>query len=255
MSTIARPLSEFRVAVLGSTSGIGRATAIELARSGADIIVHGRSPERASRVSQECFEAGSKRSIALTADLADRKAGDELVERAWSTWSRLDAWIHFAGADTLTGSQAKLTFDQKLDLLWSVDVVGTMRLCREVGRRMKEAGGGAIVTMGWDQAETGMEGSSGQLFAATKGAVMAFTRSLAVDLAPEVRVNCIAPGWIKTTWGDHASDAWQKRAVAEAPLARWGTPQDIANLSRFLVSRDAAFVTGQIIRVNGGAVR
>ena len=100
-----------------------------------------------------------------------------------------------------------------------------------------------------------MEGDSGELFAATKGAVMAFTRSLALSLAPEVRVNALAPGWIKTAWGESASDAWQDRVLRETPLARWGTPEDVARVARFLVGPDAAFLTGQIVRVNGGAVR
>jgi 3-oxoacyl-[acyl-carrier protein] reductase len=120
---------------------------------------------------------------------------------------------------------------------------------------MKEHGGGAIVTVGWDQAETGMAGDSGELFAATKGAIMAFTRSLALSLAPSVRVNALAPGWIKTAWGENASAGWQERAVRETPLARWGTPEDVARVARFLVGPDAAFLTGQVLRVNGGAVR
>ena len=117
----------------------------------------------------------------LMADLADRAAGDRLVDEAWALWGGLDAWLHIAGADTLTGAAAKLPFDAKLDLLWSVDVAATIRLCRAVGRLMDDQGSGAIVTMGWDQAETGMEGDSGELFAATKGAIMAFTRSLALE--------------------------------------------------------------------------
>jgi NAD(P)-dependent dehydrogenase (short-subunit alcohol dehydrogenase family) len=120
---------------------------------------------------------------------------------------------------------------------------------------MKAVGGGVIINMGWDQAETGMAGDSGQLFAAAKGAVMAFTKSLALDLAPEVRVNCLAPGWIKTAWGEAASQTWQDRAVRETPLGRWGTPEDVAKVARWLASPAAAFLTGQIVRVNGGAVR
>src|SRR6202020_2731828 len=121
-----------------------------------------------------------------------------------------------------------LAFDAKLAMLWSVDVAATIRLCRAIGRLMKAQGHGSIVTMGWDQAEIGMEGDSGELFAATKGAVMAFTRSLSLSLAPEVRVNALAPGWIKTAWGESASAAWQERALRETPLARWGTPDDVA---------------------------
>jgi 3-oxoacyl-[acyl-carrier protein] reductase len=244
-----------RTAVLGSTSGIGRAVALELADAGADVLVHGRSSRAAAdEVAEEVRRRGG-RSEVLMADLADRDAGDRLVDQAWSIWGGLDAWLHIAGADTLTGHAARLPFDAKFDLLWQVDVVATVRLCRAVGRRMKEKGGGSILTMGWDQAETGMEGDSGELFAATKGAVMAFTRSLALSLAPAVRVNAVAPGWIKTEWGEGASAAWQERVIRETPLHRWGTPEDVARVARFLVSPAAGFLTGQVIRVNGGAIR
>jgi 3-oxoacyl-[acyl-carrier protein] reductase len=251
----ATPMKGLRAAVLGSTSGIGRAVALALAGAGADVIVHGRSSrDAADRLAAEIRGMGV-RSHVLMADLADREAGDRLADDAWNRWDGLDAWLQIAGADTLTGPAARLSFDEKLDRLWAVDVVATMRLCRRIGRRMKEAGGGSIVTVGWDQAETGMEGDSGELFAATKGAVMAFTRSLALSLAPAVRVNALAPGWIKTAWGDSASSSWQERAVRETPLARWGTPEDVARAARFLVSPEAEFLTGQILRVNGGAIR
>ncbi|MEN9666893.1 MAG: hypothetical protein RLZZ326_3256, partial [Planctomycetota bacterium] len=162
----------------------------------------------------------------------------------------------------LTGAAAAWGFERKLDELLRVDVGSTMLLTRGFGRWMKArwegeqvATGqarGTIVTIGWDQAETGMEGDSGELFAATKGAVMAFTRSVARSLAPEVRVNCVAPGWIRTKWGAGASDQWQKRAVRESILRRWGEPADIAATVAWIVSADAAFVTGQVIPVNGG---
>ena len=97
-----------------------------------------------------------------------------------------------------------------------------------------------------------MAGDSGELFAAAKGAVMAFSKSLARSLAPEVRVNCVAPGWIKTDWGAGASQYWQDRAKSESLLARWGTPEDVAAIVRWLASPAAGFVTAQTIMVNGG---
>src|SRR5438309_4552637 len=109
--------------------------------------------------------------------------------------------------------------------------------------------------MGWDQSESGMEGDSGELFAATKGAILAFTKSLSLSLAPEVRVNALAPGWIRTAWGEAASSTWQERVLRETPLHRWGTPQDVAALARWLVSPAARFITGQVVRCNGGAIR
>ena len=117
---------------------------------------------------------------------------------------------------------------------------------------MKAAGGGAIVNLGWDQAEQGMAGDSGEMFAATKGAIMAFSRSLAKSLAPQVRVNCLAPGWIKTSWGEQASAYWQQRATRESLRGRWGLPEDVAAVARFLASPAADFITGQVIAVGGG---
>jgi 3-oxoacyl-[acyl-carrier protein] reductase len=195
-------LQGMRTAVLGATSGIGRAVALALAQAGADVIVHGRRLTLPAEETAGEVRSRGVRSHVLMADLADRSAGDRLVDEAWRHWGGLDAWLHIAGADTLTGAGAKLSFDAKLDLLWSVDVVATIRLCRAIGAKMKSQGHGSILTMGWDQAETGMEGDSGELFAATKGAIMAFTRSLALSLAPEIRVNALAPGWIKTAWGE-----------------------------------------------------
>ncbi len=250
-----RELLGSKVAVLGSTSGIGRAVALELASAGADVIIHGHTSRgQANEVADQARSLGV-RSTVLMADLADRGAGDQLVEAAWNEWGGLDAWLQIAGADTLTGAAAHDSFDTKLDRLWSIDVVATIRLCRLVGARMRDQGHGSILTTGWDQAETGMAGDSGELFAATKGAIMAFTKSLALSLAPTVRVNAIAPGWIKTAWGDTASDPWQDRVRRETPLDRWGTPADIATAARFLIGPGATFLTGQILRVNGGVVR
>lgn len=84
---------------------------------------------------------------------------------------------------------------------------------------------------------------------------MAFSRSLALSLAPTVRVNCLALGWIRTDWGASASEVWQERVRRETPLGRWGTPEDVAAAAEWLSSPAAAYITGQTIRINGGAVR
>jgi 2-amino-4-hydroxy-6-hydroxymethyldihydropteridine diphosphokinase len=253
-SSAGRELAGLRALVTGSTSGIGRALALELASGGADVLVHGRRPDTAEVVANACAAHGV-RSRALLQDLREEANLGRLVEEAWGVWDGIDIWVNNAGADTLTGAAAHWSFTEKLRALWEVDVRATMILSRTVGQRMRQRGRGAIVTMGWDQAQTGMEGDSGQLFAAAKGAVMAFTKSLAVTLAPEVRVNCLAPGWVRTAWGEQASGPWQERVRRETPLGRWGTPEDVARVARWLVSPGAAFITGQIIRVNGGAVR
>jgi 2-amino-4-hydroxy-6-hydroxymethyldihydropteridine diphosphokinase len=248
-------LTGLRALVTGSTSGIGRAIALELAAGGADVIVHGRrSREAAEDVAGRVRLAGVRGEV-LLADLRDADECRRLVDAAWGLWQGLDVWVNNAGADTLTGEAARRPFEAKLQELLALDVTATILLARDAGRRMREGRGGVVLNMGWDQAETGMEGDSGELFAAAKGAVMAFSRSLALSLAPAVRVHCLAPGWIRTAWGEGASAAWQERVLRETPLRRWGSPQDVAAAARWLASPAAAYLTGQIIRVNGGAVR
>jgi 2-amino-4-hydroxy-6-hydroxymethyldihydropteridine diphosphokinase len=250
-----KELAGLRAVVTGSTSGIGKAIALELGKGGANVIVHGRrSLTTAQHVAEQVGSLGVRSQVVL-ADLADADECRVLVQRAWDAWDGLDVWINNAGADTLTGEAGHWSFERKLMALLTVDVTATVLVARDVGARMKAQGRGVVVNMGWDQAETGMAGESGQLFAASKAAVMAFTKSLALSLAPQVRVNCLAPGWIRTAWGESASAAWQKRVLDETPLRRWGTPEDVARAARWLVSPQAAFVTGQVIRIDGGAVR
>ena len=241
--------------VTGSSSGIGAATARRLAAAGWDVVVHcRRSTEAAEAVAEQVRDLGRRWGV-VEADFGVAEQCGRVVGECWDVADgRIDAWVHSAGVDLLTGANKDLPFDEKLRLATEIDLWGTIRTCRAVGERMRQRGGGRIVTVGWDQANTGMEGDSGQLFAAVKGGVMAFTRSLAKSLAPQVTVNCVSPGWIRTAWGETAGGAWQQRATGEALLERWGTPEDVAAAVEYLVAPAAAFVTGQTLHVNGGVV-
>ncbi len=248
-------LSGRRAVVTGSSSGIGRAIALEFARAGADLVVHARqSADAAEGLASEIRRRGRSATVVL-ADLGIAENLPTFVNDCWRALRSVDVWVNNAGADLLTGEDARREFGEKLQVLLDVDVRSSIVLSKLAGERMAREVGGVILNIGWDQADRGMEGASGELFAASKNAIMGFTRSLAVSLAPRVRVNCIAPGWIRTAWGETAGKAWQERVRKETPLGRWGTPEDVAKVARFLASSDAAYLTGQVIRINGGAVR
>ena len=242
-----------RAVVTGSSSGIGRAIALELSAAGAEVLIHAnRSIAGGEKLRQEITARGARCEF-IQADLRTGEAATAFFEEALETLGGLDIWINNAGVDILTGEGAKLSYEEKLDSLIAVDLRASILLARKAGKAMKDHGG-VILNMGWDQAAVGMEGESGELFGAIKGAVMAFTRSLALSLAPEVRVNCLAPGWIRTAWGEEAPAEWQERVLQEVPLGRWGSPEDVASTARFLVSDAASFISGQVVNINGGAV-
>ena len=238
--------------VSGSSRGIGREIAIRLARAGADVMLHGGHCQDSLDQTRDEVVALGVDTNTICADLRNESGQLQLLDAATCRGRVPDIWVNNAGVDTLTGPLATVDYFTKLARLWEVDVVATIRLSRLIGEFMHKAGRGSIINIGWDQVEWGMEGDSGEIFCATKGAVMAFTRSLAKTLSPIVRVNCIAPGWIKTKWGETAADDWQTRAVGESLLRRWGTAQDVAEAALFLASSGSAFITGQSIAVNGG---
>lgn len=237
--------------VTGSASGIGRGVAVALAEAGAVVHLHTRANQADLEEVRGTLSSLRGGGTDTMIDLASPDGCIELIESAWQA-APVDIWVNNAGVDVLTGDAAGWPFEQKLAALWQVDVRATMLLTREVGQRMIQRGSGAIINIGWDQANSGMEGDSGEMFAAAKGAVMAFTRSAAQSLAPKVRVNCIAPGWIRTKWSGEASDYWDRRARGEALLERWGTVDDVAAAALFLASPASSFVTGHVLPVNGG---
>ena len=254
-SSAARSLAGRAAVVTGGSRGIGRAIALAFARAGADVVVsYCRSRAAAEEVVAEARALG-RRADALPADLAREDDIARLVASAFDRLGRVDVWVNNAGADILTGEAARWPARDRLDLLLAVDLRGTVLCSWAVAERMRaQPGGGTILTMAWDHALCGMAGLEAQLFAAAKAGIIGFSKSLARSVAPEVRVNVLAPGWIATAFAAQLDEAERRRITDETPLRRWGTPDDVAQAALFLASPAAAFLTGVVLPVNGGAV-
>ncbi len=242
--------------VTGASSGIGRATALELSRRGVDrIVIHyRRNLEGAKQTARECGELGAQ-PVLLAADLGDFTAIEAFANQCWDELGVIHSWVNNAGVDVLTGEFAALDFGEKLNQLLQVDVIGTIHLSRLVVSRMSEQTlelPASMAFIGWDQSSAGMEGDAGQMFGPVKAAITAFAQSLAQTVAPKIRVNVVAPGWIQTSWGHTTSEYWDARARNESLMNRWGAPADIARAIAFVSAPENTFVTSQVIEVNGG---
>jgi 3-oxoacyl-[acyl-carrier protein] reductase len=241
--------------VTGASSGIGRAIALGGARAGADIALTYRKNEAGARDVERQIQALGRRTAVIQLDLTDARSVSTLGPAARDALGRVDVWVNNAGADILTGSAASLSTIEKLDLLLAVDLRGTILASWQAMEILgAQQQGGVIINMSWDHVLTGMPGLNPQLFAAAKGAVLAFSKSLARSAAPRVRVNVLAPGWIETSFAEDLGES-RRHAIADStPLKRWGTPEDVAGAAVFLASPAAAFLTGQMIQVGGGVV-
>ena len=254
-SSASPSLAGMRVFVSGGSSGIGRAIAIASARAGADVALSYRSNERGARDVAREIESLGRRVGVIRLDLADPISIGALVPALRNVLGGVDVWVNNAGADVLTGPASSLPAAEKLDLLMRVDLRGTVLASWQAAELMTaQENGGVIINMSWDHVLTGMPGLEAQLFSAVKGGVLAFSKSLARTVAPRVRVNVLAPGWIETAYGNEVDETIRRQVVASTPLERWGTPEDVAGAAVFLASRSAAFVTGQTMLVGGGVV-
>jgi 3-oxoacyl-[acyl-carrier protein] reductase len=242
------------VLVTGASSGIGRAIALRCAQAGADLaITYRKNQHGAEATAREIRELGRRVEVIRT-DISRDQDIDVLVGRLRDAFERLDVWINNAGADILTGEAARLSRLQKLETVIAVDLKGTVQTSWAAVGLMQQQGGGSIINLAWDHVGQGMEGENPSVYAAAKGGVASFSRSLAREVAPTIRVNILAPGFIETAFGEEANPNFRQKVIEMTPLRRWGKPEDVAGAAVFLASDDSAFLTGQTIMVNGGVV-
>lgn len=242
------------VLVTGASSGIGRAIALRCARAGADLALTYRQNQTGADATAQAIRSLGRRVEVIRTDISRPEEIGSLVRRVKDVFGIVDVWINNAGADILTGEAGKMSRLEKLDLVLSVDLRGTVIASWAAVDLMRAQGGGVIINMAWDHVSLGMKGENPGLYSAAKGGIASFSKSLARDVAPEIRVNILGPGFIETAFGEGADPDFRQQVIDATPLARWGTPEDVAAAAVFLASDDAAFLTGQMIAVNGGVV-
>jgi 3-oxoacyl-[acyl-carrier protein] reductase len=242
------------VLVTGASSGIGQAIALGCARAGADVAVTYRENQTGAEETAAAIRLLGRRAEVLRVDISVGEDLTALAAELRRRFSRVDAWINNAGADILTGRASRLSRLEKLDLLLAVDLRGTVLASWAAVDLMRAQGGGTIINMSWDHVSVGMAGENPILYSAAKGGIMSFSKSLAREVAPQIRVNILAPGFIETAFGQDANVGFRADVVAKTPLGRWGVPEDLAGAAVFLASDASAFMTGQMIMVNGGVV-
>jgi len=249
-------LSDKIVLVTGASSGIGRAIAHAAAEAGADVAITYRRNRAGALAVVEELRATGRHADLRQVDVSLPQDLEGLTRWVATEFGRVDAWINNAGADILTGEGRALSALEKLDLVLDVDLRGTVLASWAAVELMRrQPGGGAILNMSWDHVHHGMRGENPVIYAAAKGGVAAFSKALARDVAPHIRVNVLAPGFIATAFADEvAPDEWRREVAARTPMGRWGTPHDIARAAVYLASDAAAFITGQTLMVNGGVI-
>ena len=253
-------LDERTAVVTGAASGIGRETAVVLARAGARIVIADIDMPGLAETASLVERAGGCVEV-LATNVAVRAAIDALAQGAVARFGGIDIWVNCAG--TILDRPLLETTEEDLDRIVSINLAGVFWGCIAAGRAMKDRGGGAIVNISSGGGESPVPGLS--LYSMTKAGVNMLTRTVAKELGSYgIRANAVAPGWIDTPMGLHSfrdvtgqvppeqyAAALQSRGSV-SPLGLTGTPNDIALAVLYLASDASRFVTGQILRPNGG---
>lgn len=240
---------EDRVAlVTGGGRGIGKAIALALAKEGADIVACDINLENLKEVAAEVEKMGRKILI-LKADVSKVSEVEEMVKKALDKFTKIDILVNNAGItrDNLIVRMSEEEWDQVLD----INLKGAFNCLKAVARPMMKQRSGRIINIA---SVVGMMGNPGQAnYAASKAGIIGLTKSAAKELASRgINVNAIAPGFIKTAMTEALDDEIKERLTSQIPLKRLGEVKDVANLVVFLASNDASYITGEVIKVDGG---
>ncbi|MFG1795133.1 SDR family oxidoreductase [Nocardia sp. NPDC049149] len=236
--------------VSGASRGIGKAVAAELLRRGANVVITARKKDPLEQAAEELRALGHQGEVvALAGNSGHAEDRAEAVQRALTQFGSVDILINNTGINPVYGALMDADLDA-VRKIFDVNVVAALGYIQEAYKAWMGEHGGAIVNV----ASVAGIRSSGVIaaYGASKAALIHLTNELAWQLGPKIRVNAVAPGVIKTKFADALYSADEERAASVYPMKRLGTPEDVAQLIGFLVSDEAAWITGETVRVDGG---
>ena len=235
--------------VTGGSRGIGRATSIALAQAGALVLVNYRSNEAAARETVRVIEEASGQAELVPFDVADPDSVERSIKEAVTRHGRIDILVNNAG---ISIDQLLLRVSAKdLAMTWATNVNGAVYCAKACIRPMMKNRWGRIINLSSVVAESGNAGQA--VYASSKAALLGLTRSLAREYASRgITVNAVSPGFIETDMTADLPEAARQGIVDQTPLGRIGRPEEVAAAVVFLASEEAGYITGQVVRVNGG---
>ncbi|MBA1273009.1 SDR family NAD(P)-dependent oxidoreductase [Stutzerimonas azotifigens] len=237
--------------ITGSTKGIGRAIAEQMARCGARVVISSRKADACEQVAGELVAAGFE-AIAVPCHVGRKEDLQRLVDTTLERWGQIDVLVCNAATNPVYGPTREMT-DEAWDKIMETNVKGTFWLCNRVLPGMAERGGGAVIML---SSIAGLRGNTTiGTYGVSKAAEAALARNLAAEWGPDgIRVNAIAPGLVRTDFAKALLDDPERvrRAAEKTPLRRIGEPIDIAGLAVFLAAPASAYITGQVIVADGG---
>jgi len=234
--------------VTGSTSGMGRATAVLFAREGAKVVVTGRNEERAKAVVNQIKSEGFE-AMYVIVDTSKLEDIQILVDKTLEAYGTVDILFNNAGALSMSSLQDVSL--EEWNNVFNVNVTSALTLVQKIAPIMKEKGKGVIVNTVSVASFAAHHGFAA--YVSSKHAMAGLSKSMAWELGPEIRVNAIAPGLIHTAMVDSIGGPSAVQGMIDnCPLKRVGQPEDIANVALFLATDDSSFIDGQIIKVDGG---
>jgi NAD(P)-dependent dehydrogenase (short-subunit alcohol dehydrogenase family) len=231
--------------VTGASRGIGLAVAQRLAREGAQVCITARGSEHLSTAAHEVGDG----VLTVAGDAADPVHQDETVKLVMERFGRIDVLVNNSGANPVYGPVLSLD-DAAMNKILQVNLVAPVSWIRKVHAAWQGGHGGCVVNVAAVAGLRPVGGIGG--YGASKAALIRLTEQLAIELAPKIRVNAVAPGVVKTRFARRLYDGMEEQVASRYPLKRLGEPGDVADLVAYLASDEAAWVTGQTVVVDGG---